>query len=162
MRRLLRPAAIAWVGILLLSCLWPISAHADATIITITPVTPTPGPEVMAPEDANCRQGPSTRFNFATHFTQGQVVPITGRLAQGGWWQAQPRDLQVPCRIAEAVVEPNGDLSPVPIVIPPALPTPTPTGEPVSPAAGCLWWNGNVYICRAPCPTNYQGAPCTP
>ena len=130
--------------------------------ITVTPGTPVPGPEAMAREDANCRQGPSTQFNVATHLTQGQIVPITGRLAQGGWWQVRPADLQIPCWIAERVVEPYGDLNLVPVVIPPLLPTPTPTQEPVSPAQGCLCWNGNVYICTVPCPGYCKGGPCTP
>jgi parallel beta-helix repeat protein len=129
---------------------------------TVTPGTPVPGPEAMAREDANCRLGPSTQFNVATHLTQGQVVPITGRLTQGGWWQVQPPDLQVPCWIAEGIVDTYGGLNALPDVTPPAPPTLTPTDEPVSPAQGCMWWNGNVYICRAPCPANYQGAPCTP
>jgi len=217
MRRLLRPAAGAWIAVLLLSLLCPMPAHADGTTITVdtaednhgercvaghpcslraalsyastsagdvtiefdipgpapvtltplldntvTPGTPVPGPEAMAREDANCRLGPSTQFNVATHLTQGQVVPITGRLTQGGWSQVQPPDLQVPCWIAEGIVDTYGDLNALPDVTPPAPPTPTPTDEPVSPAQGCMWWNGNVYICRAPCPANYQGAPCTP
>ncbi len=35
------------------------------------------------------------------------------------------------------------------------------TDEPASPAPGRRSWNGNAYICRAPCVTNYQGAACT-
>jgi len=130
---------------------------------TTTPpidVTPAPVPEAMAREDANCRLGPSTEYNVATYLVQGQVVPITGRLAQSGWWQVQPTDIQVPCWIAEDVAEPYGDMSAVPIVIPPALPTPTPTEEPVSPAQGCMCWTGNVCLYTEPC--RAQCTPCPP
>ncbi|MCX6072274.1 MAG: right-handed parallel beta-helix repeat-containing protein [Chloroflexi bacterium] len=123
--------------------------------ITVTPVTPAPGPEVMAREDANCRQGPSTQFNIATHLTQGEVVPITGRLAQGDWWQVQPPDLQIPCWIAESVAEIYGDLSAVPVVVSPPTPTPTPTEEP--PPQGCRCWTGNLCEHMPQCP-----AQCTP
>jgi hypothetical protein len=109
----------------------------------------------MAREDANCRQGPSTQFNIATHLTQGEVVPITGRLAQGDWWQVQPPDLQIPCWIAESVAEIYGDLTNVPVAIPPALPTPTPTEEPPQ---GCSCWiGGQQCVYTAQCP-----AQCTP
>ena len=127
--------------------------------ITLTPlpditVTPAPVPEAMARESANCRQGPSIQFNVASHLTQGQIVPITGRLAQGGWWQVRPADLQIPCWIAESIVEPYGDLDLVPVVVPPALPTPTPTDEPPQ---GCRCRTGNVCEYVPQCP-----AQCTP
>jgi hypothetical protein len=123
--------------------------------ITVTPVTPGPGPEIMARQNANCRQGPSVQFDVATHLTQGQVVPITGRLTQGGWWQVQPSDLLIPCWIAENLVETYGDLSTVPVVVSP--PTPTPTKEAVSPPQGCRCWTGNVCQSMPQCP-----AQCTP
>jgi len=123
-----------------------------------SPAVPAAAPEAMALQDANCRQGPSTQFNVATHLTQGQVVPITGRLAQGGWWQIQPADLQIPCWIAESVVEPYGDLVGVRFVIPPALPTPAPTEEP--PTQGCMCYTmGQKCVYIVPCPAECKACP---
>jgi len=128
--------------------------------VTLTPVTitltPAMAPEVMARENANCRQGPSTQFGVVTHLVQGQVVPITGRLAEGGWWQVQAPDLEAPCWIAESVAERNGDLDAVPVVVPPAPPTVPPTEEPASPPQGCWSRNNPTQAClyTAPCPAN--------
>ncbi len=136
----------------------PMSANlpqpATLTPIPITP-TPAPAPEVMALENASCRLGPSTQFNIATYFVQGQVVPLIGRLQQGGWWQVQPPDLQLPCWVSESVAEANGDLSAVPFVIPPAPPTDEPTE--ITPR-GCWTWTGNKCEYRDPCPA--QPTPC--
>ena len=109
--------------------------------------------------DARCRSGPGVMYPVLTYLSQGLSFPITGRLEQGGWWQIRAADLQIPCWIAESVVEPYGDLVGVRFVIPPALPTPAPTEEP--PAQGCMCWTGNqqcVYV--APCPA--QCTPCPP
>jgi CSLREA domain-containing protein len=122
-------------------------------VVDIT-VTPAPEPELMARENANCRHGPSMQFNVATYLLQGQVVPITGRLAEGGWWQVQAPDLEAPCWVSENVAEPNGDLDAAPLVAPPAPPTITPTEEP---ASGCRCWTGNVCQALPQCP-----AQCTP
>ncbi len=69
--------------------------------------------------DARCRLGPSYDYPTLTYLSQGLSFPITGRLEQGGWWQLRAADIQLPCWIAEDVVEPNGDLSGVPLAIPP-------------------------------------------
>jgi len=119
-------------------------------------------PEAMAREDASCRLGPSTQFNIAAYVVQGQVVPITGRLAQGGWWQVQPPDLQGPCWIGENVVEPYGDLTLVPIAIAPEPPTKEPTRGP-SQAQGCWCLDpqlNNKCVYTVPCLAQCKA--CTP
>ncbi len=113
-------------------------------------------------QDANCRRGPSTQYGILTHVTGGTILPIQGRNAEGTWWAVLPPELSLPCWLSGDLLESTADIGTLPVVIPPPLPTPTPTDEPVSPAQGCMWWNGNVFICRVPCPPNYQGAPCTP
>lgn len=123
--------------------------------ITLTPAS---APEAMARQDANCRQGPSTAFSIATHLLQGQVVPLTGRLEQGGWWQVQSPDLQLPCWVSEEIVELNGDLSSVPFVVGPQQPT-------ITPVLGC-WQRPNPQApaqCVVPCPAGVeQPSWCTP
>jgi len=111
--------------------------------------------------DARCRLGPGLDYPVLTYLSQGLSFPITGRLEQGGWWQLRAADLHVPCWIGEDVVEPYGDLTGVPFVIPPALPTPTPTEEPPSQAQGCYCRQPNqtcAYV--VPCPA--QCIVCTP
>ena len=121
-------------------------------------------PELMAREDSSCRLGPSTLFNIAAYLVQGQVVPITGRLSEGGWWQVQPPDIQVPCWIAADIAEPYGDLTQVPIAIAPALPTEEPTEEPPS---GCWCWTAqqccaHFDACPAACTPCPSAAPICP
>lgn len=118
-------------------------------------LTHAPAPEAMALQDASCRLGPSTQFNVATYLVQGQIVPLTGRLTQGGWWQVQPPRLRIPCWIAEDLVETYGDWASVPFAIPPALPSLTPAEQPPQ---GCMCWTGNLCLRADPCPA--QCAPC--
>ncbi|MCX6072273.1 MAG: hypothetical protein NTU91_15700 [Chloroflexi bacterium] len=101
--------------------------------------------------DARCRLGPGTNYPILTYLSQGQSFPITGRFERGGWWQLRAADIQLPCWIAEDVVEPTGDLENVPFAIPPAAPTVMPTEEPPSPAQGCRCLQTNC-IYAVPCP----------
>jgi hypothetical protein len=107
--------------------------------------------------DARCRLGPGFEYPILTYLSQGVSFPIIGRLEQGGWWQLRAPGLQKPCWIGDDVVEPFGDLSNIPFAIPPALPTLTPTEEPVS---GC--WCRPINTCQyfSPCPA--QCNVCTP
>ena len=109
--------------------------------------------------DARCRSGPGVMYPVLTYLSQGLSFPITGRLEHGGWWQLRAADLQIPCWIAESVVEPYGDLADVQFVIPPSLPTASPTEEPPSPAQGCYCQGQQCYY-FATCPA--QCIPCTP
>jgi len=108
----------------------------------------TPSARILT--DARCRLGPGFDYPVLTYLSQGLSFPITGRLEQGGWWQLRAADIRVPCWIGEDVVEPYGDLTSVPIAIPPAAPTVTPTEEP--PAQGCY--------CRQPDQSCTYTVPC--
>ncbi len=118
------------------------------------PSTGTPFARVLM--DARCRLGPGYGYPTLTYFAPGAMIPIIGRLEQGGWWQVDAPNLDRPCWVGEPALELPADLSNVPVATAPPLPTPTPTAEPPSQPQGCrcLQWNCQ-YI--EPCPPN-----CTP
>lgn len=112
--------------------------------------------------DARCRLGPSFDYPILTYLSQGLSFPIIGRLEQGGWWQLRAPDLDKACWIGEDVVEPSGDLTKVPLAIPPELPTREPTKVPPS---GCGCWEyppnfpNGTCVYRDPCPAQCTKCP---
>lgn len=52
------------------------------------PPTPTPAPKLIVNiASANARNGPGTEYGLAGAINQGQAFDITGRNAEGTWWQ---------------------------------------------------------------------------
>ncbi len=124
---------------------------------TITPtLTPTPtffqvptGPMVTAPQDDNCRYGPSMAYGVSGYLLTGQSAPIVGRNAESTWWLIVILGGGEACWIWDEVVTVSGDTSGVPVVTPPTPPTDTPT--PVAPPAAApipISPNGS-FTCRS-------------
>jgi uncharacterized protein YraI len=90
-------------------------------------------PLVNATQNANCRNGPSLEYDIVTSLLEGQSAEITGRSADGSWWQLDPGlgDNKA-CWISGSVVQVSGDVSGVVVVSAPPLPT-TETPTPIIP-----------------------------
>jgi hypothetical protein len=103
------------------------SVTPEPTVETAAPTpteTPTPGPPmVTADQNAFCRMGPSQAYATTGELLAGASSPISGRNTDSSWWviPAAYNDGGA-CWISEAVVTTSGDLSGVPVIIPPSLP----------------------------------------
>jgi hypothetical protein len=126
--------------------------------------TPTPTamhapPMATSLQDANCRLGPDPRYDMVGALLKGQTAMIEGRNQQSNWWWILIPNRNVHCWVWGDLVEVSGDVAGLRVIIPPPLPTATPT-----PIPGC--WNYNdkkQLVCVAPCPSNpHPGGACTP
>jgi hypothetical protein len=119
-----------------------VTVRADAGQITAT-LQPLPGVTQQPPADTTCRArvevqglnfrtGPATNYPIINVLTLGNLVDITGRLADNSWWQV--RDGLNYGWISSAYTTQAGDCSAIPIVVPPPSPTPRPaTATPTTP-----------------------------
>ncbi len=88
---------------------------------TITP-TATPSAPMVTPlkDPVNCRFGPSVFYEQVFALAFGAYLPITGKSADGGWWQAQiPNSNNQNCWVAASVVSATGEMNGIPNVIAP-------------------------------------------
>jgi hypothetical protein len=120
----------------------------DTTAVTQPPVTstvaapsPTPIPKVVvSAAAANARGGPGTDYPLVGAVNQGQAFDITGKNADGTWWQFCCVNGQQAWIFGELVSTDNADNVPVAqnIPTPPpvaaAPPQPEPTQPPAAPA----------------------------
>ncbi|MGQ9794372.1 MAG: PKD domain-containing protein [Anaerolineae bacterium] len=62
---------------------------ATVTITTPMPITPVQPdtPRITANTDLNVRSGPGTNYPSLGLLAAGQTAPVTGRNAEGSWWQ---------------------------------------------------------------------------
>ncbi len=117
---------------------------------TLAP-TPTPfagRPTVTAVTDANVRQGDSLIYPVIGSLLTGQTATVVGISSGGsGWYYIQ---LSTGRRgfISPSVVSFAGTLDDVPLIQPPA--TPTPTFTPTPPFSGDLIINGNALVPDSP------------
>lgn len=103
---------------------------------TATPTaTPEPKPEVVVSNPrVNVRSGPGADYPVLGQVLQGQRLEITGRDADGQWWQICCYEGQI-VWIADEVVSAEGPLDTVALAA--DLPTPTPA-EPVPTASAAV------------------------
>ncbi|NOY98282.1 MAG: SH3 domain-containing protein [Chloroflexi bacterium] len=90
--------------------------------IVVDPSEPT-APLVNATQNANCRRGPSLEYDVIASLLEGQTAEITGRSADGGWWQINHPGLGSYCWISGAVVQVSGDVGGIAVVTAPPLPS---------------------------------------
>ncbi|MBE7553877.1 MAG: FHA domain-containing protein [Anaerolineales bacterium] len=115
-------------------------ATATATAVPIIIFTSTPSPTPVPPPtevaqpglqavaDVNVRGGPGTNYPILGLLRAGQVAPVVGRSADGGWWQILfPPNTGGTGWVAGNFVQTNAAAGAVPVVAaPPSPPTPAP------------------------------------
>ena len=86
---------------------------------TETPTqTATLGTAMVTPisENVNCRFGPSADYLATGALVVGEIVPITGKLADNSWWEIDNRlNTGKSCWVSAAVTTTSGDLAQVPV-----------------------------------------------
>ncbi|MEZ4863179.1 MAG: SH3 domain-containing protein [Caldilineaceae bacterium] len=112
-----------------------ITAGASAVLLEPTPIptdatptaTPDQGPAVKAASDINIRVGPGTDYPIAGALRVGEMADLTGKNADGSWWEIALSGGQSGWVYAP-LVETNGDTNAVAVAanIPPPPPTATP------------------------------------
>ncbi len=99
----------------------------------ITPVPDIPvipeAPSLIGSENMNCRRGPASAYDIDDTLFKGIRAMIEGRNEDSTWWYILSPNLGIRCWVWGAKVETYGDLSKVPIIVPPELPQ-----EPEKPA----------------------------
>ncbi len=123
----------------------PISGQ-QPEIITVVPVptqaqfpTQVSPPEVQSPQvlaliDANIRTGDGTNYPAIGGLLRGQSAPVVGVSSRGtGWWLVVLPDGRQGW-VAPSTVQVSGSLGAIPVVSPPATPTPTFTPTPIATA----------------------------
>jgi len=115
--------------------------------VEMAPSDPT-APLVNATQNGNCRRGPSLEYEIISSLIEGQTAEITGRSADGSWWQIDPGLGGQICWIAGSVVQISGDVSAVAVVAAPPLPvkiiTPTPTAAAPVDSTPPIFYNTDV------------------
>lgn len=87
--------------------------------------TPEPKPQVVAGSTVNVRSGPGTNYPVIDALPPNVPLPITGRNAEGTWWQIQGPAGQTGW-VAGSVVEARNTAGVAIAQAPPPPPTPTP------------------------------------
>ena len=94
-------------------------------------LTPVPAPQILAPGGVNLRSGPGTNYPVIGGLQANSRASITGRNADGSWWQIQTDDGQAGW-VANSVVEASHTEG-VAVAAAPPPPPPTPTPLPPPP-----------------------------
>ena len=109
------------------------SPWTPTSTATDTPTpTSTPKPAIIVQADrVNVREGPGTAYKVVKQVTKGQKLDIVGKNPAGDWWQVccvNGRQVWIVGRLVQV----EGDISGVQVVvsIPPPPPTPTPRPTP--------------------------------
>jgi uncharacterized protein YraI len=123
-----------------------LTVRSSQTQVTVTAIQAPNVPDIN-PNDPTCRvlvnaglnfrSGPGTNYDIVTVLTPGTVLPIVGRLGDNSWWQL--RSGLTLGWVSSQFTTTYGICSSVPVVVPPASPTPrggvptnTPTRTPTS------------------------------
>jgi predicted outer membrane repeat protein len=141
-----------------------VEASPEPTLPLPRPTTtPTPEPVrpmAFAPQNTTCREGDNAVYSAAGYLLEGESAEVIGRNQEGTWLVINNPDWDGICWILRSLVETEGDVDDIEVLIPPPLPTPTYT-----PVPGCLVQQerGGEPICVVPCPDDASpGTPCTP
>jgi len=87
-------------------------------------------PVVEALKNANCREGPGTKYGVYGSLLLGEQADIKGRLADNSWFLVDLADRSSNCWIADSIVDVIGDLNTVRVSQIPDLPDEPPAEEP--------------------------------
>ena len=86
---------------------------------TITPTATVSGPIITLIKDANCRNGPGTKYDVVTSYFKGQTLQIVGRNPDfdNTWWY-----IKMPtggkCWVSLAIGQAYGDFDDIPTITP--------------------------------------------
>jgi len=115
-------------------------------------------PQVTAQMNMTCRFGPASEYEELGYLLEGETSPVEGRNAEGTWWYIPNPDWQGFCWIWDGGVEAECIPDDVRVIIPPALPTPTPPpcsrdlGQEDCEAAGGTYIEGQTDVPICVCP----------
>jgi len=99
------------------------AAAAGSSQSAAPAVTDTPSTASLTPvkDPVNCRFGPMTTYeSVGAGLAVGNSAQITGKSADGAWWQIPSSDNKSKCWVAASVVRTSGHLTPITVVAPPA------------------------------------------
>lgn len=95
--------------------------------------TPAPAaPQVVAASPVNIRSGPGTNYSVVGSLPPNAPLTVTGRNAEGNWWQVRLPGDQAGW-VAASVVEAQNGTEVAIVQAPPPPPPPPPTNTPVPP-----------------------------
>ena len=86
---------------------------------TVTPTATVSGPTITFIKDANCRNGPGTKYDVVTSYFKGQTLQIVGRNPDfdNTWWY-----IKMPtggkCWVSLATGQAYGDFDDIPTITP--------------------------------------------
>jgi hypothetical protein len=109
--------------------LTPAPTDTATTLPTETP-TPTDTLEPAAMtinQDVTCLYGPGLIYGIRAYFNAGDTPNILGRDQSGDWWQVETPFGGDTCWISSQYASLKGDQGAVPVLTPPATPTPQPS-----------------------------------
>jgi uncharacterized protein YgiM (DUF1202 family) len=102
-----------------------------ATPTTTPTPTPPPEPDAVIVAPVNLRRGPGKEYDIISTLSPGQVLTVTGRIADATWLQVNTDQMQEGWVVNRAnLVTLNLSAEQIPIVSPPPTPTATPTPTP--------------------------------
>lgn len=113
-----------------------VTATVDTSLSNIPDIDPNdPTCRVLVNSGLNFRTGPGTNYDVITLLSYGTVVPVIGRLGDNSWWQLRTSDLKVGWVFSQytTLYGSDANCNAVPVVAPPASPTPkgfVPTATP--------------------------------
>jgi hypothetical protein len=92
----------------------PVSTAIATTTATLS------GPVATFIENANCRQGPGTKYDVVTSFFKGETVQIVGRNPDfnNTWWYVVIPSTGGKCWVSLATAQAYGDFDAIPTVMP--------------------------------------------
>lgn len=137
----------------------PIPTATAQQVIPTAPPPPTPAPTAASTptarplpvltvtnDFANVRAGPNTATAQVARLNKGQTAPVTGKSADGAWWQVQLTGTQSSGWVFGELASVSGDTAAVPVVQATATPAPTAAAAAATPAP-------TVAAPTAPAPT---------
>jgi hypothetical protein len=97
-----------------------IPTDTPVSTATITPTATMSGPVATFVKDANCRQGPGTKYDVVTSFFKGETVQIVGRNPDynNTWWYVVVPSTGGKCWVSLTTAQAQGNFDAIPTVKP--------------------------------------------
>ncbi len=132
------------------------TAEPEPASPTPTLPLPTPSPQVtITAELVNLRSGPGTAYPVLGQLRAGEGLPVTGKSADGRWWQVAVNGRRG--WVFSELAQPNASAEGAPIVAAPPTPTPAPIQAPATATPFAL-----VMLEPSPTPTTPPPTPDEP
>jgi hypothetical protein len=98
----------------------PTPLQPAASTFTVTPAVPM----VSVSVNTNCRSGPGVLYSILGVLPVGQSAQVVGQNTLSGYWIVNLSPQNVPCWLWNQYATVTGNTSGLPLVTPPAIPTP--------------------------------------